>query len=501
MTGTAALPDERVTRCIAAARAALAARAGELDDLNVFPVADGDTGTNMLMTAAAVEEAARATAGMPSAERWDAIARAALMGARGNSGMILSQLVRGAAEAMAAATGPPGGAAVAEALRAASDAAYGAVRAPVEGTMLTVARAAAEAAADASGGGPLGALEAALAGARDAVAATTGMLPALREAGVVDAGGLGVAILLEGLAAALAGREPPAAPPAAAPRAPATDHPPSRFRYCTTFLVEGEAIDLPALEAALLPLGDSLLVMGDARRAKVHVHTDAPERAAAAAAAWGAVDGVRWDDMRRQEAERAARIARRAHPAARCAALAVAGGDGLRALTEGLGATPLAPAGDPAPIAAAIGALDGLEVVVLACGADAADAREAAEGHPGVEVVAVSGPPAMLSALVELDPAASAAEAAERMRAAAGAVAVAAVDGDDPGALREALARALAPLVAPGGDALVTVLVGAAPAVDPAVVEGWVRAAAGAGVEVEAHAGGQAAPALWVGVE
>ena len=308
-----AVSEEHLAEAVGRARAALAARADEVDLLNVFPVADGDTGVNMLRTATAVDEAARSTSGLPRAARCDALARAALMGAQGNSGMILSQLVRGAAEALAHG-GEIDGQAVARAMRGASDAADAAVRHPVEGTMLSVARAMAAAAEAALPGDRDAVLAAAVAAGADAVAATTGQLAVLQEAGVVDSGALGVLILVEGLADALAGR-PPRAAPAYAPSRPATAaHPPSRYRFCTTFLVEGACVDLARLEDALEAVGDSLLVMGDARRAKVHVHTDAPERAAEVAAEWGMVQGLKADDMRRQEAERTARLAARRRP-------------------------------------------------------------------------------------------------------------------------------------------------------------------------------------------
>src|SRR5689334_2664919 len=300
--GPAAVSEERLAEAVGRARAALAARADEVDLLNVFPVADGDTGVNMLRTATAVDEAARRSADLPRAARCDALARAALMGAQGNSGMILSQLVRGAAEALAGG-GEVDGPAVARALRGASDAADAAVRHPVEGTMLSVARAMAAAGEAALPAGRDDVLAAAVTAGAEAVAATTSQMEVLRAAGVVDSGALGVLILLEGLADALAGR-PPRDAPALAPSRPATAaHPPSRYRFCTTFLVEGPAIDLEALEDALEAVGDSLLVMGDARRAKVHVHTDAPERATEVAAGWGVVEGLKADDMRRQEAE------------------------------------------------------------------------------------------------------------------------------------------------------------------------------------------------------
>ena len=475
MSGAAATSGESLTEAIGRARAALAARADEVDLLNVFPVADGDTGVNMLRTATAVEGAAVSTAGQPWPARCEALARAALMGAQGNSCMILSQLVRGAAEALSA-PGPLDGASAARALRAASRAADAAVRRPVEGTMLSVARAMADAAEASLPADRDAVLAAAVAAGGEAVEATTGQLEPLREAGVVDAGGLGVLILLEGLADALAGRSPRAAPASVARPATAA-HPPSRYRFCTSFLVEGEAVDLPALEDALAPIGDSILVMGDAARAKVHVHTDAPERAAALAASWGEVSGLAADDMRRQEAERSARLARATAPPAG-GLVAIADGEGVRELLEGLGATAVPP-GAAAP--------DGAVVLAL----------EPAPPAPGAEVVAVAGLPAMLACALAFEPGDDPAANAARMRRAGAEVRCLAVER----ATADDLSAALRPALADGAPGLVTVLVGAGAGVAPEVVESWARALAGPGVEVEAHHGGQAAPALAVGVE
>ena len=491
MTGPLTASGERVGRAIGAARAALEARAAEVDDLNVFPVADGDTGTNMLATATAVERAATATAGLPRAERCAALARAALVGARGNSGMILSQLVRGAAEVLGAGDGPVDGPAVARALRGASRAADAAVRRPVEGTMLTVARRAAEAAEESGAADAETVLAAALEGGRRGVEETPELLDVLREAGVVDSGGLGAVILLEGLAASLAGREPAPAVRAAAPRVEALDHPPSRYRYCTSFLVEGAGIDGDALETALLAVGDSVLVMGDPRQVKVHVHTDAPERAAAIARGWGDVGAMTIDDMRRQEAERAARLRRASGSRARCGALLLADGAGVRELAEGLGAVVLPAGAGAAGIEAARSGLAADEAVIVAVGRvdDTAAAVEA------------GSLPAALACLVVLDPGRGATENAAEMAAAAAAVTSVEIDGP-PGELRAGLERGLAGLLGGGGPALVTALIGAGADVLPSEVEAWVRAAAGdADVEVEAHLGGQARPALAIGVE
>jgi DAK2 domain fusion protein YloV len=489
MTGPVMASDERVGRAIGAARAALEARAAEVDDLNVFPVADGDTGSNMLATAAAVERAALATAGLPRAERCAALARAALVGARGNSGMILSQLVRGAAEVLAAGDGPVDGPTVARALRRASEAADAAVRRPVEGTMLTVARRAAEAAEESGAPDAETVLAAALAGGRRGVEETPELLEVLREAGVVDSGGLAVVILLDGLAAGLAGREPPPVVRAAPPRVESLDHPPSRYRYCTSFLVEGAEIDGDALEAGLLAVGDSVLVMGDLQQVKVHVHTDAPERAAGIAREWGHVGAMSIDDMRRQEAERAARLRRASATRARCGALLLADGAGVRELAEGLGAVALPEAAGAADIDAALSGLAADEAVIVAVGRTA-----------GAAAVEAGSLPAALCCLVVLDPGLGATENAAGMAAAAAAVASVEIEGP-PGALRTGLEDALAGLLG-DGPALVTALIGAGAGVQPSEVEAWVRAAAGdAEVEVEAHLGGQARPALAIGVE
>jgi DAK2 domain fusion protein YloV len=500
MSGSATVSGERVARVAGTARAALEARAGEVDDLNVFPVADGDTGTNMLLTAVAVEEAAAATTGLPRAERCGTLARAALMGARGNSGMILSQLVRGAADALAGQEGPLDGAGVAAALRRASAAADAAVRRPVEGTMLTVARAAAEAAEAAGAGGAQEVLAAALAGGREAVERTPGQLDVLREAGVVDAGGLGLVLLLEGVAAGLAGRAV-AAPMRVAPAAPrGAGHAPSRYRYCTSFLVEGEAIDLAAVGAALEAIGDSVLVMGDPAQAKVHVHTDAPERAEGIARAWGEVGGLVVEDMRRQEAERDARLRAGAPATAACGALALLPGAGARALAEGLGARALAAGARPADIAGAVAGIGAPEAVIVTSGPEGVAAAEDAAGE-AVPVVETASAAAALACLVAFDPSRGAADNAAEMAALAAGVATARVDGAGAGELRGGLARALDGLL-DDGPCLVTVLIGADAGVEPHEVEAWVREAAGAaGVEVEAHEGGQARPALAIAVE
>jgi DAK2 domain fusion protein YloV len=295
---------------ITGARVQLESHVREINDLNVFPVADGDTGTNLLQSVQAIERSAQGLVGTSFADRCEMIARAALLGARGNSGMILSQMVRGAADAIADAGRVDAGSARV-AFRGASDTAYGAVRNPVEGTMLTVIRGLADGAEASAATSLDDLLIDAIAAGESTLAATQEMLPQLKEAGVVDSGAYGVLLLVEGLAAAIAGRDlASTATQVAAPTILPEQHEPSAFRYCTTFIIEDATTPLERLEDQLAQLGDSLLVMGDSRQAKVHVHTDDPPRAIALGETIGLVSGVNIDDMHRQEEARAQRIER-----------------------------------------------------------------------------------------------------------------------------------------------------------------------------------------------
>ena len=219
---------------VRAAEAALERNRARLDDLNVYPVPDGDTGTNMLLTVRAVREALEAGE--------TDVAHAALLGARGNSGVILSQIVRGAVEGYAEDSS------VSAALRRGSDAAYAAVREPVEGTILTVSRALAEE-AEAHDDAELTELFSQLVRRGDeAVAQTRDQLEVLRKAGVVDAGAAGLVEIVRGIAAHLSG-EPLAEVPELEPiSADAIHQEASRFRYCTVFVVTGDTLDASALE-------------------------------------------------------------------------------------------------------------------------------------------------------------------------------------------------------------------------------------------------------------
>jgi len=341
-----------------------------IDDLNVYPVPDGDTGTNLTLTVRGLVEALDASNAVDRQALAREATRAALMSARGNSGVILSQIVRGAADVLGAAEAVDG-TAVARAFRGASDAAYGAVRKPVEGTMLTVIRSLAESAECSTSFEPRELLAALLERGEEAVARTREQLDVLREAGVVDAGGAGLLELVRGLAAAAAG-ETVAAPLAAEPLTVEAVHQElSRYRYCTTFVVEGDALDAQALEAEFERLGDSLLVVGDRTALKIHVHTDDPGAALSLGTRAGAIEGVEIADMHRQTEQREERLlAALPGGGSRTGVVAVVAGDGNRRLFEELGAAHVVEGGQTmnpstADLLAAVEAAGAEEVVLL----------------------------------------------------------------------------------------------------------------------------------------
>jgi DAK2 domain fusion protein YloV len=451
----------RFRQVLAVALTHLEARRQEINDLNVFPVADGDTGDNMALTIRHVldelDNLEREHDGdPPRPEIVRRTARAALMGARGNSGVILSQIVRGAAEHLAS---PPGRLIdpelIEQALRQASDRAYTSVREPAEGTMLTVIRTMADAVAerraewlrerlspDASAGEQNALLAEMLATAlfagEAAVRHTPEQLEVLAEAGVVDAGALGLVVIVRGLVAGLAGEEVhlPEIPHYSAARIEDVHHLDSRFRYCTNFIVTGEGLDADAYVADLERLGDSVLVVGDEATIKVHVHTDDPDAAKALFAQAGTVTREDIADMHEQVAVQRSRLGGSNGLAA---VVAVASGEGLRALFEGLGALTVdgGPTLNPPTkdLLAAIDACSAPEVVLFPNSRNVVMAAEEAArmANKPVAVVRSESQQAALAALVEFDPSDDAEANGKRLGAAlasvrAGAVAPAARD-------------------------------------------------------------------------
>ena len=296
---------------IASAVAALKAQVEEVNRLNVFPVPDGDTGSNMLLTLEAVlNDVAKLGERASLEEVCGAATHGSLMGARGNSGVILSQIIRGACEGIVASDGLPAVERLAAAMSSATQVAYQAVRKPVEGTMLTVVKDMSAAATDAAQRGIEldEALDTVLSAAADSVRRTPELLPVLKDAGVVDAGGFGLQVVFAGFVGALLGREVVAAPiPATVDTmsvVPVDDWDDDEYLYCTEFLLFGEGIDREAVHDFMVDMGGSELVVGDHGEYKIHVHTNTPSEVLAYALSLGEVAEVHIHNMRRQQAER-----------------------------------------------------------------------------------------------------------------------------------------------------------------------------------------------------
>jgi DAK2 domain fusion protein YloV len=435
---------ERFRRVVEAAYAHLEQRRQEVNDLNVFPVADGDTGDNMALTMRAVMSELDRLDGQPIDKRArdeivHAVARAALMGARGNSGVILSQIVRGAAEELASRPGElVDPVLVAAAFASAADAAYESVRDPAEGTMLTVIREMAHAASqhlahmdrqrlssqagDAEQDELLAEVLAVAARAGEqAVERTPEQLEVLADAGVVDAGAHGLVVILAGIVAGLRG-EVDAIPEVAhhqPPRQTRPHHFDSRYRYCTNFIVTGHGLESRSFVKGLEEIGDSVLVVGDQATLKVHVHTDEPEVAVAVFEQAGDVQRLDVADMREQIEARERRLA-----PALTGAVAVAAGDGMKTLFEALGAHVVdgGPTLNPSTyeILAQIHEVSAEEVLVFPNSPNVIlAAQEAAKlSETPARVVSSLSQQAALAALVELDPDRDAADNAERLESA-----------------------------------------------------------------------------------
>ena len=282
----------------------LGAHQEEINRLNVFPVPDGDTGTNMLLTLQSAVEDIRASPAAEVSKIARIAAHGSLMGARGNSGVILSQIFRGFASAVQDKVQLSPGE-LADAFEEAANAAYRAVSKPTEGTILTVARQAGRSASGAAqqpGATAVSVIKAASAGARSAVERTPSQLKILRDAGVVDAGGYGLQIMLEGMLRSVEEVEEelhklgPSRPTVQA----TLDLPEGGWGYCTEFLIEGEDLDVDGIRDEIESLGNSVMVVGDPELVKVHVHTDDPSQVITLAARHGRLDRLNVGDMSSQ---------------------------------------------------------------------------------------------------------------------------------------------------------------------------------------------------------
>jgi len=534
-------PRPTAAESIRAAAAALADKKEEVNKLNVFPVPDGDTGTNMSLTMDAVVTALDNLPAVPApAEVCQAVTHGSLMGARGNSGVILSQVLRGLCEiaASAAILGP---ATVAEALERAETVAYQAVRKPVEGTMLTVVRDTAHAArAAVDAGADLGSvLDRVVAEAFASVERGPELLPVLKENGVVDSGGYGLAILAQGFAARLAGHE---LGPVLATRAPAValrvipedDWEDQEHLYCTEFLLFGNHLNHDEMLDYVSSQGGSELVVGDETALKIHVHTDHPDQVLAHALTLGEVAEVHVNNMRRQTAERNAHLAGEAERGPRKAIgfVAVAAGQGLSDILRSLGVDEVVSGGQTmnpstADLLDAAARVNAETVFILPDNRNiilTAQQVAAVSDRP-VRVVPTVSVPQAFSAMLAFDPEADIDENIAAMTDAASLVRT----GEITTAIRDAtgkagrieagqvigivdhevefagsdvaeVARQLVDRIAPGGETL-TLLGGAD--LDEAQLERLrdELAAAHPELEVEAHCGGQPVYTLIVSVE
>lgn len=464
------MPDPslvRFRRIVEAACVALESRRQEINDLNVFPVADGDTGDNMVRTLCAVRDELERIAGDERSvdeigrdEIVQAVARAALLGARGNSGVILSQIVRGLTEELASRPGEPiDPPLVASALGRAADAAYASVREPAEGTMLTVIREVAHRVShtvahmdpdssriepgspDALQDGALAALMGdALAVGEESVRRSPEQLAVLRESGVVDSGGYGLVVVIAGMVSALAhdagiaeGVEHHSAP-ADIGRVHVMED--SQFRYCTNFAVTGDNLEIAPWRQRLERRGDSVLVVGDAATLRVHIHADDPQSVIALFGEVGEVVDIEIEDMHEQTAARNERLGHHdmsgllvaKTDGAVCGVVAVAGGAGIAKLLSGLGATVVdgGPTLNPSTdeLLAAIEAAPEPEVLVLPNSPNVILAAEHAAQLAGkpARVLPATSQQAALSVIVSFDPAAGLEHNAEVMADALSAV-------------------------------------------------------------------------------
>ncbi len=419
-----------------------------INRLNVYPVPDGDTGTNMSLTmASVVAEVDGADTDMASVCR--AISHGSLMGARGNSGVILSQILRGLAEgfrdgdAVDAAT-------LTSALDAAATAAYGAVMKPVEGTILTVVRAVADGAADAlaSGADLAGVLHAARERGAEALARTPELLPVLAEAGVVDSGGTGLLLLVDVALHLVDGRALPEAPDGGGASADFSAAFESvhaggghggvaDLRYEVMYLLEAPDDSIAGFKDVWATLGDSIVVVGGDGLWNCHVHTDDIGAAIEAAVDIGRPRSIRVTDLLEEvEEEKWVREARPApaepatvHDPVPCATVAVAAGEGIRRIFYSLGVQGMVTGGQTmnpstAQLLEAVEAAPADEVVILPNNKNIIPVAEQVDAMTTkrVRVVPTRGVAEGFAALLSYDPESSADLNASAMSAAAGHV-------------------------------------------------------------------------------
>jgi DAK2 domain fusion protein YloV len=404
---------------------ALESHREQLNSLNVYPVPDGDTGTNMLLTQQAVTSALESSGDEFELETVAAVvSRASLMGARGNSGVILSQVLRGMGEAFGAGS-EVGGKELAAALEHATHEAYRAVTKPAEGTMLSVLRdatAAARAASTHDDGATV--LNPSLGAARESLNRTRTSNPDLRRAGVIDAGGKGIVLLFDALLSAVTGEPMTEAPGPAGPvgiQRRAASSAISDLGYEVQYLVEGDSDAVTELREVLESLGESVVVVGGGGLFNVHVHTDEPDSVVQAGERSGVLRDISVVSLGEQVEACMAGQARAVRVAEETSMVALADGDGVVRALESLGAVVVPRrTGNPSvgDILAAINGAPAEAVLVLPNHPDVVSVAEgaAAESSKRAVVVPTRSVPAVLSAAAAFNPVAEVEENLRSMK-------------------------------------------------------------------------------------
>lgn len=414
---------DRFKRALIAGADWLNCNKAELNRLNVFPVPDGDTGTNMSLTLGSAIEEVQKLNGLSLDRVVQAAAWGALMGARGNSGIILAQILAGFAES-AGKKPRLNSLGIASALQVASDKAYQALTDPVEGTILTVVREAAEAAVGLADGERdiallLGEV---LKQARFSLQNTPELLPVLKKAGVVDAGGLGFVYMVEGVLRLLRGDELQGVEvEEEAPPAYDIQYDWSK-QYCTEALLSGDNLPQAEIKRTLAQLGDSLMVVGGDKLLRIHIHTADPGQVLHYIISFGEIEQVKVDNMRKQHQDLLGVSAELRAPQKPIAIVAISVGNGLEEIFTGMGADMLIKGGQTmnpstGEILSAIDQAPSSKVIVLPNNSNVLPAaRQASKlSHKDVAVVASRTIPEGLSALVAFREAASLEENAEYM--------------------------------------------------------------------------------------
>lgn len=375
---------ELLQRMVMAGAVHLERNRAAVDALNVFPVPDGDTGTNMNLTLQAVVKAIRQLQNPTVGKLAGACATGSLMGARGNSGVILSQLFRGFGKFLEGKGQEITILELIQALQSGVDTVYKAVRKPVEGTILTVMRESVQATERvAKRSDDLPAVLRTLVGqAEKTLAKTPDLLPVLKQQGVVDAGGQGLVFIFQGFLAVAEGREEQLvveAAPVAVPTSLVPEHEAGfeeiLFAYCTEFLVKSPTVGEEQLHDELEQLGDSLLVVGDSELIKVHVHTNDPGLALQTGLRYGQLTGIKVENMKEQHSslygpEQPAVAPPVEQPMKRLGVVAVVAGAGLQDIYRSLGVDAIVSGGqtmNPSTedLAKAVEAVRATEVLIL----------------------------------------------------------------------------------------------------------------------------------------